>query len=51
MQFCVQKINMAISDVKLRSTYGKPYSGPSEVIDSDGLDSGPKSGQCVTVQH
>ncbi|AIP97296.1 hypothetical protein N898_04190 [Salmonella enterica subsp. arizonae serovar 62:z36:- str. RKS2983] len=28
---------MAISDVKLRSTYGKPYSGPSEVIDSDGL--------------
>lgn len=28
---------MAISDTKLRSTYGKPYSGPSEITDSDGL--------------
>lgn len=29
--------NMAISDTKLRSIYGKPYSGPSEITDSDGL--------------
>ena len=28
---------MAISDTKLRSLYGKPYSGPSEITDSDGL--------------
>ncbi len=28
---------MAISDTKLRSVYGKPYSGPSEITDSDGL--------------
>lgn len=28
---------MAISDTKLRSIYGKPYSGPSEITDSDGL--------------
>ncbi|EPE9061143.1 tyrosine-type recombinase/integrase [Klebsiella aerogenes] len=28
---------MAISDAKLRSMYGKPYTGPSELTDSDGL--------------
>lgn len=28
---------MAISDTKLRSIYGKPYDGPSEITDSDGL--------------
>lgn len=28
---------MAISDTKLRSIYGKPYSGPAEITDSDGL--------------
>lgn len=28
---------MAISDTKLRSLYGKPYSGPAEISDSDGL--------------
>lgn len=28
---------MAISDTKLRSLYGKPYSGPAEITDSDGL--------------
>lgn len=28
---------MAISDTKLRTIYGKPYSGPSEVADADGL--------------
>jgi len=28
---------MAISDTKLRSLYGKPYSGPTEITDSDGL--------------
>ncbi|WP_193133765.1 tyrosine-type recombinase/integrase [Klebsiella grimontii] len=28
---------MAISDTKLRSLYGKPYSGPPEITDSDGL--------------
>ncbi|OOL22967.1 integrase [Klebsiella aerogenes] len=28
---------MAISDTKLRSMYGKPYTGPSELTDSDGL--------------
>lgn len=28
---------MAISDTKLRSLYGKPYAGPSELTDSDGL--------------
>lgn len=28
---------MAISDTKLRSIHGKPYSGPQEVSDSDGL--------------
>ncbi|MFW8363449.1 hypothetical protein, partial [Klebsiella pneumoniae] len=27
---------MAISDTKLRSIYGKPYSGPAEITDSDG---------------
>ncbi|HFH2183792.1 TPA: hypothetical protein ACGH78_004314, partial [Shigella flexneri] len=26
---------MAISDTKLRSIYGKPYSGPQEVADAD----------------
>ncbi|WP_227538211.1 hypothetical protein, partial [Klebsiella pneumoniae] len=26
---------MAISDTKLRSIYGKPYSGPAEITDSD----------------
>ncbi len=26
---------MTISDTKLRSLYGKPYSGPSEITDSD----------------
>ncbi|MEY5518845.1 hypothetical protein WI903_24950, partial [Salmonella enterica subsp. enterica serovar Corvallis] len=26
---------MIISDTKLRSLYGKPYSGPSEITDSD----------------
>ncbi|MGF8172841.1 hypothetical protein AAGO91_27985, partial [Klebsiella pneumoniae] len=25
---------MAISDTKLRSIYGKPYSGPAEITDS-----------------
>ena len=28
---------MAISDTKLRSIYGKPYSGPAEITDSDVL--------------
>ena len=28
---------MAISDTKLRTIYGKPYSGPQEVADADGL--------------
>ncbi|HCL5074869.1 TPA: DUF4102 domain-containing protein [Salmonella enterica] len=28
---------MTICDTKLRSVYGKPYSGPSEITDSDGL--------------
>lgn len=28
---------MAISDTRLRALYGKPYSGPSEITDSDGL--------------
>ncbi|WP_299996966.1 site-specific integrase [uncultured Cedecea sp.] len=28
---------MAISDTKLRALYGKPYSGPTEITDSDGL--------------
>ncbi|WP_368913469.1 tyrosine-type recombinase/integrase [Mixta calida] len=28
---------MAISNTKLRSLYGKPYSGPAEITDSDGL--------------
>ncbi|PKH20195.1 integrase [Enterobacterales bacterium CwR94] len=28
---------MALSDTKLRSIYGKPYSGPAEITDSDGL--------------
>lgn len=28
---------MALSDTKLRSIHGKPYSGPSELTDSDGL--------------
>lgn len=28
---------MAISDTKLRTIHGKPYSGPSEVSDADGL--------------
>jgi len=28
---------MALSDVKLRSLYGKPYSGPGELTDTDGL--------------
>lgn len=28
---------MAISDTKLRSLYGKPYSGPAEITDSAGL--------------
>jgi len=28
---------MAISDTKLRGLYGKPYSGPAEITDSDGL--------------
>lgn len=28
---------MAISDLKLRTIYGKPYSGPQEVADADGL--------------
>lgn len=28
---------MAISDTKLRSIHGKPYSGPYEITDSDGL--------------
>ncbi|SFN78600.1 Integrase [Izhakiella capsodis] len=28
---------MAISDTKLRSLYGKPYSGPTEMTDADGL--------------
>lgn len=26
---------MTISDTKLRSRYGKPYSGPSEITGSD----------------
>ncbi|EON0447343.1 hypothetical protein ACLS1M_003915, partial [Shigella flexneri] len=26
---------MAISDTKLRTIYGKPYSGPQEVADAD----------------
>ena len=26
---------MAISDTKLRSIYGKPYSGPAEITDSE----------------
>ena len=28
---------MTLSDTKLRSTHGKPYSGPQEVSDADGL--------------
>lgn len=28
---------MALSDTKLRSIHGKPYSGASEVSDADGL--------------
>jgi len=28
---------MAISDTKLRSLHGKPYAGPAEITDSDGL--------------
>ena len=28
---------MAISDTKLRSLHGKPYSGPQEISDQDGL--------------
>lgn len=28
---------MALSDTKLRSLHGKPYSGPQEVSDADGL--------------
>ncbi|QGY31269.1 tyrosine-type recombinase/integrase [Pantoea cypripedii] len=28
---------MAISDTKLRGLHGKPYSGPSEITDADGL--------------
>ena len=28
---------MAISDTKLRTIHGKPYSGPQEVADADGL--------------
>ncbi|EFZ4481463.1 TPA: DUF4102 domain-containing protein, partial [Shigella flexneri] len=28
---------MAISDTKLRTIYGKPYSGPQELADADGL--------------
>ncbi|HFI6227333.1 TPA: hypothetical protein ACGRUZ_004227, partial [Escherichia coli] len=28
---------MAISDTKLRIIHGKPYSGPQEVADADGL--------------
>ncbi|VDZ99504.1 phage integrase family protein [Salmonella enterica subsp. enterica] len=31
----VQNTKMTISDTKLRSLYGKPYSGPSEITDSD----------------
>lgn len=33
----VQKIIMALSDTKLRSIHGKPYSGSPEVADADGL--------------
>lgn len=28
---------MVINDTKLRSIYGKPYFGPSEITDSNGL--------------
>ncbi|WP_144276441.1 Arm DNA-binding domain-containing protein, partial [Cronobacter sakazakii] len=28
---------MAISDTKLRGLHGKPYDGPSELTDADGL--------------
>ncbi|WP_249928170.1 hypothetical protein, partial [Escherichia coli] len=28
---------MALSDTKLRGLYGKPYSGPAEITDGDGL--------------
>ncbi|EBP8054687.1 DUF4102 domain-containing protein, partial [Salmonella enterica] len=28
---------MSLSDTKLRGIHGKPYSGPTEVTDGDGL--------------
>lgn len=42
---------MAISDTKLRSIYGKPYSGPSEITDSDGLGIRITSKGIISVQY
>ncbi|WP_133841244.1 tyrosine-type recombinase/integrase [Erwinia rhapontici] len=42
---------MALSDTKLRSINGKPYSGPSEVTDGDGLSVRITPTGTITFQH
>lgn len=42
---------MALSDTKLRSINGKPYSGPAEVTDGDGLSVRITPAGTVTFQH
>lgn len=42
---------MALSDTKLRSINGKPYSGPAEITDSDGLSVRITPGGTITFQY
>ncbi|CAI1132796.1 Prophage CP4-57 integrase [Serratia fonticola] len=42
---------MALSDTKLRSIHNKPYSGPAELTDSDGLSVRITPAGTVTFQH
>lgn len=43
--------NVALSDTKLRSISGKPYSGPSEVTDGDGLSVRITPAGTITFQY
>lgn len=49
--YCVQKIIMALSDTKLRSIHGKPYSGSPEVSDADGLSARNSPKGVITFQY
>ncbi|EES5544497.1 DUF4102 domain-containing protein, partial [Escherichia coli] len=42
---------MALSDTKLRGLYGKPYSGPAEITDGDGLSVRITPAGTITFQY